>query len=86
MRRVKEGRDLAEKALQTDDREKALDGWQIIFGEEFFERNVDEDASKLAATFMPGKSVITPTGTIGSRASATENSIPVKGTTFHGET
>jgi hypothetical protein len=86
MRRLNEGRDLAEKALQTDDREKALDDWQIIFGEEFFERNVDEDASKLATAFMPGKSVITPTGAIGSRASASENSIPVKGTTFHGET
>lgn len=86
MRRLNEGRNLAEKALQAVDREKALDGWQKIFGEDFFERNVDEDASKLAATFMPGKSVITPTGTIQSHASASESSTPIRGTTFHGET
>lgn len=86
MRRLDEGRSLADKALKTDDRETALDAWQKIFGEEFFERNIEEDAAKLAAILMPGNSFITSTGAIKSQASASEKNIPVKGTTFHGET
>jgi hypothetical protein len=86
MRRLDKGRTLADKALKNDDREKALDSWQIIFGDALFERNVEEDAEKLAATLMPGNSFITSTGAMRPQVSASEKYIPVKGTTFHGET
>lgn len=86
MRRLNDGRTWAEKALKSDDREEALDQWQKIFGEEYFERDVEEDAAKLATSLMPGNSFITSTGNIKSQTSGMEKHIPIQGTTFHGET
>ena len=86
MRRLNDGRTWAEKALKSDDREEALDQWQKIFGKEYFERDVEEDAAKLATSLMPGNSFITSTGNIKPQTSGMEKHIPIKGTTFHGET
>lgn len=64
MLRINEGRGWATKALETDDREKAISYWQRIFGKEHFPSEVEAAAFSLASTGIPGKSLVKSNGLI----------------------
>lgn len=64
MRRIDEGRKWASKALETDDREKAITYWQKIFGADYFPSEVETAASDLASAGLPGKAYVSSTGLI----------------------
>jgi len=85
MRRLDDGRIWADKALKTDDREIALDYWQQIFGEQYFERDVDDIAKAMAEAVLPGRSFIKSNGIIQPEQPQSGIVTPVRKTTFHGE-
>ena len=85
MRRLDDGRTWASKALKTDDREVALDYWQQIFGEDYFERNVADIAKAMAEAALPGQSFIRSNGIIQPEQPQSGIVTPIKKTTFHGE-
>jgi Second Messenger Oligonucleotide or Dinucleotide Synthetase domain len=84
MRRLDDGRTWATKALETDDREKAIGLWQKIFGEDYFPVSVDEKAAQLAAAGLPGKSYVTGSGLIVPAQTAATRLTVTQPTTFHG--
>jgi hypothetical protein len=86
MRRLDNGRTWADKALKTTDREVALDYWQKIFGEDYFKRDVEESALKMAASVLPGQSFIKSNGIIQPERPVSGIITPIKKTTFHGKT
>ena len=85
MRRLDDGRKWAAKALECDDRDKAIDWWKTIFGDEYFPREVEEAASQLAKAGLPGKSYVTAAGLIVPDLSESLPVQQVKRTTFHGK-
>ncbi|MDM9383573.1 nucleotidyltransferase [Chlorogloeopsis sp. ULAP01] len=84
MRRINEGRNWAAKALETNDREKAIKYWQKIFGEEYFPSEVETAASKLAKAGLPGKSYVSSTGLILPSQPASGLYTSTIATKFHG--
>ncbi|NMF65740.1 nucleotidyltransferase (plasmid) [Brasilonema octagenarum UFV-E1] len=84
MRRINEGRNWAAKALETDDREKAIEYWQKIFGEEYFPSDVETTVSRLATKGLPGKSYVSSTGLIVSSQPASGIYTSTIATKFHG--
>ncbi|MBN4003603.1 nucleotidyltransferase [Nostoc sp. LPT] len=84
MRRIKEGRLWAAKALETDNRDEAIAYWQKIFGKEYFPFEVETAASKLADEAYPGKSFISPSGLILPSYLASDSYTPTLPTKFHG--
>jgi hypothetical protein len=84
MRRIEEGRRWAANALETDNREKAIEYWQKIFGEEYFPSNVETEASRLAALGFPGKSYVSATGQVLLSQPASGIYTPTINTKFHG--
>lgn len=84
MRRIDDGRNWAAKALNTDDREKAIKYWQRIFGEEYFPSEVETSASQLAKDGLPGKSYVSSTGLIVPNPSTFGIYTPTIATKFHG--
>jgi hypothetical protein len=84
MRRIDEGRQWAAKALETDNREKAIAYWQKIFGEEYFPSEVETAASTLASTGFPGKSYVSSTGLILPSQPASGLYTATQATKFHG--
>jgi hypothetical protein len=86
MRRLDDGRTWADKALKATNREVALDYWQQIFGEDYFKREVEESAFKMAASAFPGQSFITSNGVIQPERPASGLYTPIPKTTFHGKT
>ncbi|HEX9830505.1 MAG TPA: nucleotidyltransferase [Thermodesulfobacteriota bacterium] len=85
MRRLDDGRSWAEKALKATDREVALDYWQRIFGEDYFKRDVEDSALKMATSALPGQSFITSNGVIQPERRESGLYTPIKKTTFHGK-
>jgi hypothetical protein len=88
MRRLDDGRTWATKALESDDRDEAIDWWQKIFGEEYFptQEEVEESATRFALDGMPGNSYATGAGMIVSNKPSSGIYTPIPKTTFHGET
>lgn len=88
MRRLDDGRDWATKALESDERGKAIDWWQKIFGEEYFpnQEEVEQAAVRFGIEGTPGKSFATDMGIIVPSKPSTGIFTPVTQTTFHGET
>jgi hypothetical protein len=86
MRRLDDGRTWATKALEADDRDDAVEWWQKIFGEDYFPENVGQAAARMAEDRLPGKSFVSSAGIILPERSKSGISIPVRKTTFHGET
>lgn len=84
MRRLDDGRTWATKALETDDREKAIGLWQKIFGEDYFPTTIDEKAAVLAGAGLPGKSYVTGSGLIVPAQTATTPLTATQPTRFHG--
>lgn len=86
MRRLDDGREWASKALDSDvGREEAIGWWQKTFGEDYFPETVDDTASQLAASVLPGKSYITSSGIVQPKEPESGIYTPVRGTTFHGK-
>jgi Second Messenger Oligonucleotide or Dinucleotide Synthetase domain len=83
MRRIDEGRGLATKALETDDRDKAITYWQKVFGEKYFPSNIETAAFDLASAGMPGKSLVRPNGLV-LPSTALGLCVTSQPTTFHG--
>jgi hypothetical protein len=86
MRRLDDGRTWATKALETEDREEAIEWWQKIFGEEYFPADVSEAAADIAASILPGQSYVSSTGRVKSEKPSSGIYTPLRKTTFHGET
>lgn len=84
MRRLDDGRTWASKALETDDREKAIELWQKIFGEDYFPAAIDEKATELAHAGIPGMSLVTGTGLVVPAQPASKGLIATQPTRFHG--
>ena len=84
MRRVKEGRDLAYKALEANDRETAIGLWQRVFGEDYFPDNVTKAAGSQAQSGWPGSAYVTTTGLV-TAARVAAVSTPSMPTRFHGD-
>ena len=84
MRWVEKGRSLAAKALETDDRDKAISCWQKIFGEEYFPSDVEVAASNLANAGMPGNSLVQPNGLILPSYAVSSFTTKSQPTKFHG--
>lgn len=84
MRRLDDGRSWASKALETDDREKAIEWWQKIFGETYFPITVDERVSQLANAGLPGKASVTGTGLIVPAQPVASRLTATQPTRFHG--
>lgn len=84
MRRLDDGRRWAEKALETDDREKAIAYWQKIFGADYFPSDVETAASALASAGFPGKSHVSSTGLILDSPAVLGLSTATQPTKFHG--
>lgn len=84
MRRIKDGRGWADKALQANDRETAILHWQKIFGEEYFPTEVERSASELAKAGLPGQSFVTSTGLILPSQPVSGIYTPTQSTKFHG--
>lgn len=88
MSRLDDGRDWATKALESEERDEAVDWWQKIFGGEYFPNQ--EEAEQAAVRFgierTPGKPFATGTGIIVPSKPSSGLYTPVKQTTFHGET
>lgn len=82
MRRIDEARQWASKALETEDRAKAIGYWQKVFGEEYFPSEVTEAARHLADTARPGIAVVNSSGLI--TAISAGRAVVTKETTFHG--
>ena len=85
MNRLKEGRQWATQALDSERREDAIALWQRIFGEEYFPTDVSETASRLAGQVWPGHAFVAPSGLVTSAKPASGGSISTRGTTFHGD-
>lgn len=84
MQRIDEARTWAAKALEADDREKAVEFWQKIFGAEYFPSEVETAANNLANGGWPGKSYVSPTGQILLSQPASAIYTPIQATKFHG--
>jgi hypothetical protein len=84
MRRLDDGRTWASKALETDDREKAIELWQKLFGEDYFPTTIDEKAAEIARAGLPGMSLVTGTGLVVPAQPASKGLIATKPTRFHG--
>lgn len=84
MRRIREGRDWAAKALEANDREIAIKYWQKIFGEEYFPLDVEAVASGIANMGLPGKSYVSATGLILPNKPNSGIYTPTIATKFHG--
>lgn len=84
MRRIDEGRRWAAKALETDNRETAIEYWQRIFGEEYFPSDVEVAAAHLAKKGLPGKSFVSSTGLVLPSQPAFGMYTPTVTTKFHG--
>lgn len=84
MRRLDDGRRWASKALETDDREKAIAYWQKIFGAEYFPSEVEAAANSFANAAFPGKSLISSTGLILPSQSSLGLYTASQPTKFHG--
>lgn len=84
MRRLDDGRAWASKALKTEEREKAVELWQKIFGQDYFPTSVDEKAAELAAAGLPGTSFVTGTGLVLPAQTTTTRMTPTQPTRFHG--
>lgn len=85
MRRLDDGRGWATKALETDDRDKAIEWWQKVFGEDDFPSDAGDHARALAAAGSPGSAYVTGAGLILPNRPHTNISTPVRRTTFHGD-
>jgi hypothetical protein len=84
MRRLDDGRTWATKALETDDREKAIGWWQKMFGEDYFPVTIDEKVAQMAAAGLPGKSFVTGTGLIVPAQPSGAGLVATQPTRFHG--
>ncbi len=86
MKRLDEARTWSSKALDADDKEKAIELWQRIFGEEYFKTDINEVASLMAKSVLPGQASVTSAGILTSGVTNSRNYTPVLRTTFHGKT
>lgn len=84
MRRIDDGRNWAIKALETDDRDKAIIYWQRVFGENYFPSNIETAAFDLASAGMPGKSLVRSNGLILPSQTALGLCVTSQPTKFHG--
>jgi len=84
MRRVEEARDKAQKALETDNQEEAVNLWQNVFGEEKFPSDVKQASRKLAEA-VPGIAAVGSSGLIHSHQPASGKYVTSQATTFYGE-
>jgi hypothetical protein len=84
MSRVDDCRKWATKAIEADDRAVAISYWRKIFGDDFPE-TVEEAAKAAAAVGAPGIARVTAAGTLAAAISPVRT-IPVRPTTYHGET
>lgn len=82
MRRLDEGRSWSGRALETDDKDKAIELWQKVFGQAF-PAEVEEEANSQAASYMPGAAAVTGLGLIVPKD--TPKSTPIPATRFYGE-
>lgn len=84
MRRLDDGRRWSSRALETSDRDTAIELWQRIFGECWFPSEIDGHARTIAAAMQPGASAVLSSGLILSASSPTRATSLVRPTTFHG--
>lgn len=84
MRHIDKGRRWAAKALETDNREKAIAYWQKIFGAEYFPSEVETTASALASAGFPGKSYANSIGLILPNQPVSGLYTATQATKFHG--
>lgn len=87
MRRLDDGRTWATKALESEDRDEAIDWWQRIFGEEYFpsQEEIEKAALSLAGVGLPGNAYVTASGLIVPTKPSSGIYTSVPETTFHGE-
>lgn len=85
MRRLDDARGWATTALETDDRDKAIELWQRIFGEEYFPTEVKEAALAAARAGLPGLTGVGAGGLVTPHKPSTGIWTPTQKTTFHGE-
>ncbi|MFQ5872214.1 MAG: nucleotidyltransferase [Dehalococcoidia bacterium] len=81
MRRVDEGRRLADRALAAGDISEAVELWQRVFDDEYFPSDV-QDSLKLAQRLTPGLAFVTGAGKV--RADKDERSTPSIPTKYYG--
>lgn len=84
MARVKDGRDLANQALNAGDRATAIEKWQKVFGEEYFPLDVSAAAKTQAEYGWPNKASVCATGIITRSPAASVLATPILATKFHG--
>lgn len=82
MRRLDDGRGWALRAVETDEKDTAIEVWQKVFGEAF-PTEVEEEARAMAAAFLPGAAAATGSGLIVPKD--TPKSTPIPATRFYGE-
>lgn len=83
MRRLDDGRGWAGRALETDDKEKAIELWRKVFGD-LFPESVDTQAKSIATQLRPGAAAVTSAGILIPAGSAPK-ATPVRDTRFYGE-
>jgi hypothetical protein len=84
MRRLDDGRTWTAKALESKEREGAVQWWQRVFGEEYFPSDVSAGAADIARASLPGSSFVTAAGQVTGRKPESGIYTPTKDTTFHG--
>lgn len=84
MSRLDEARKWAKKALEEDDKDKAIELWQKIFEEDYFPTSIDDDAKALADAIKTTEVSVTSLGivTVGRTGS---KSIEIPSHRFYGE-
>lgn len=80
MNHLKTAVEKSQKALEENDKDKAIALWQQIFGDSFPSSLDDETIENLAMAGLPGASFVSSAGTFG----ATDSNIPVPSTQFYG--
>lgn len=86
MRRLDEGRQLADRALACERKEDAISLWQQVFGEEYFPIDVSDTARSLADQGWPGHAFVGTTGLVSNARPLSGGSTATRTTTFHGNT
>lgn len=84
MRRLEDGKRWTGKALEQEDKAKAIEYWRLVFGDEF-PGDVEPYATALAASRSPGIAHAASSGLILPGATAGVKSVPVPQTRYYGD-
>jgi hypothetical protein len=84
MNRVKEAKEAASKALDTENQEEAVRQWQNLFGEDKFPKDVKQ-ATKDLARAMPGVASVASSGFVSAQMPKSGRFIMSQPTKYYGD-